>query len=114
MRQINLVGGIVANHRSANLALRVDKPENVYRYIYDWETVASSHDKNVMYLLIHGIVQWGSDRSFPIEVFSIAVQYSRTPGVSVDLSQPPHIPEPDVDAVNEHFARFVSRRKGRK
>src|SRR5438552_3558779 len=104
----------MASHRSTNLELRVDKPDNVYRFIYDWETVQSSHDQNVMYLLIHGIVQWGPDRSFPIEVFSIAVQYSHTPGIDVDVSQPPHIPEADVDSLNNQFSRFVARRKGKK
>lgn len=104
----------MAGHRSTNLELRTDKAENVYRYIYDWTTVQSSHDDSAMYLLMHALVQWGPARDYPINVFSIAMQYSRTPGQEVDVSQPPHIPEDDIDAVIGEFTSFVERRRGRR
>ncbi len=104
----------MANHRSIDLQLRVDKPENVYRFIYDWRVIPSSHDSGVSYLLIHALVQWGSERDYPVNAFSIAVQYSPAPGRSVDVSQPPHILEEDVEQVAAAFQEFMVARKGQR
>lgn len=99
----------MTNHKTIKLELRTEKPNNVYRYVYDWHPVQSSIDANVNYLLLHVQVQWGLNRDYPVDVFSIAMQYSTNAGENVDVSQPPHIPVEDIDRVVEEFSSFVNR-----
>lgn len=96
----------MANHHSIDLELNTDKPGNVYRYIYSWRPILSGHGQNIYYLLLHAIVQWGPDRDQPVKAFSIAMQYSSTPGHNADISQPPHILESDIDLVLKEFEAF--------
>lgn len=101
----------MAPHRTADLELRKDKPDNVYRYLEEWELVPSSHsaDGSISYLLLYGVFQWGSDRALPVKGFSIAVQYGREPGRQVDVSQPPHILVKDSVNLVESLRHFVQR-----
>jgi len=99
------------DHRSISLELRVDKPDNVYRYIYDWRPVPSSHSPDVFYLMLHALIQWND---FPVNAFCLAVQYSATPGVNVDVSQPVHVLEDDVDALTQAWVDFTRQRRGRR
>lgn len=98
-------------HRTIDLELMKDKPDNVYRLIEDWETVPSTHaeGQGIHYLFLAGIFQWGSDRSVPVRACSIAMQYSKDIGKRVDVSQPAHILSGDADRVLAAFQRFVKR-----
>ena len=101
-------------HRSLKLELRVDKPENVYRYIYDWQESECSHGPNARYLFLHALVQWGPNREWPENVFSVAMQYSTSIGQNVDISQPAHLTEEDAVRVLREFSEFVARRAGQR
>lgn len=48
---------IMASHRTIDLELRKDKPDNVYRFIEDWESVPSAHadGQGIHYLFLAGI-----------------------------------------------------------
>ena len=70
-----------------------------------------SHDENAQYLFIHALVQWGTDRDQLENVFTIAIQYSSVLGQNVDVSQPAHICESDVERVMKDFRGFVQKRK---
>lgn len=96
----------------ANLELRIDKPENVYQFIFDWQAQPSAHGKNILYLFLHALVQWGTDRNNPVVVFVIVMQYSPTLGHNVDLTQPAHILEEDAPLILERFEAFVTGRRG--
>ena len=100
----------MAGHRTVNLQLHIDKPDNTYRFIHDWRTVASHHGEDIFYLLIHGIMQWGVDN--PVDAFTIVIQYSTVPGQNVDISQPSHILREDIPNVLEEFRNFVIERLG--
>jgi len=96
-------------HRTVDLELRRDKPDNVCRFVEDWEAIPSAHsdEQGIHYLFLVGIFQWGSDRSLPVRAFSIAMQYSNEIGKRVDVSQPPHILSDDAERVLAAFQRFV-------
>jgi hypothetical protein len=101
----------MASHRTIDLELKKDKPDNVYRFIEDWEAIPSAHAEGqaIYYLFLAGIFQWGSDRSVPVRACSIAMQYSKEIGKRVDISQPAHILSGDVDRVLAAFQQFVKR-----
>jgi hypothetical protein len=99
------------DHKSVNLELRTDKPDNVYRFIYAWHTVKSSHGSDIYYLMIHALVQW---ENVSVDTFCILMQYSNVIGKNVDVSQPAHILEEDIDQVNTQWSSFTSSRKGKK
>ncbi len=99
----------MANHNSINLELRVDKPENVYRYVEDWSAVPSSHADDIFYLILRGVFQWGTNRDTPVQGYSIAMQYSPEAGRNVDVSQPPHILDADAENVQQALSAFISK-----
>lgn len=98
-------------HKTVNLELRVDKPDNVYRYVHGWRPVPSNEAEDVYYLLIHAIVQWEQLTNVR-EVFTIVMQYSRETGRSVDVSQPPHILKEDLHRVMEELHSFIREELG--
>ena len=99
------------SHNRINLQLRTDKPANVWRYVYAMQESLCSHDQATRYLFIHALVQWGADREGMEQVFTIAIQYSTQFGQNVDVSQPAHICETDVERVMSEFSDFVYSRK---
>jgi hypothetical protein len=94
------------------LMRRVDRPDSVYRYIEDWESVASKHGKGIHYLFLYGVFQWGPNRDQPVKAFAIVMQYSDTIGKDVDLGQPAHVLAQDVSVVLPAFTEFVRRLSG--
>lgn len=107
-------GKLQMPHFSVDLELCVDKPENVWRYIYAWQESECSHDFNVRYLFLHALVQWGSDKSHLENVYTIVIQYSTEIGKNVDISQPAHIVEKDVSRVLNEFQKFVETTRSKK
>jgi len=101
-------------HNRINLELRSDKPDNVWRFIYDWEASLCSHDPEARYLFLHALVQWGENREYLEHVFTIAIQYSNQIGRNVDVSQPAHITEQDMPRVLNEFQVFTNRRNGQR
>jgi len=99
-------------HNSINLDLRIDKPDNVWRFIYAWQESRCGHDIQSRYIFLHALVQWDVARSSPENVFTIAIQYSTEEGRNVDVSQPAHILEEDIPRVLEEFQVFVQSRMG--
>ena len=97
-----------------NLRLRADSEDSVYRSIYDWEPVQSSHGEDIFYLLIHAQVQWGKEQKRQEDIFTVMMQYSKIVGRRVALTQPAHILEADVELVQEKWQAFVQRRKGQR
>jgi len=98
-------------HRSVKLELRVDKPENVYRFIYDWKTIPTSYNPNIFYLILHALVQWDNTSE---NTFCVLMQYSTTTGENVDVSEPAHIIEKDLTLFNSAWSDFVQRRIGKR
>lgn len=98
-------------HKLINLELRVDKPDNVYRFIYAWKTITITQDDNSFYLIFHALVNWNGS---PENIFCIAMQRSREIGHQVDVSEPVHIPEEDIDIVNKIWLKFIEERKGKR
>jgi hypothetical protein len=94
-------------HKSVCLELRVDKPDNVYRYIYAWRPVASGHGPEIFYLLLHALLQWNG---VSVDAFCVAMQYSHIPGENVDVSQPVHILEEDLQLFNQAWIDFTGER----
>ena len=97
-----------------NLNLHEAREDSVYRYIHAWEAIPSSHRDGVYYLLLHVDVQWGQAKNRNEEVFTIAMQYSDTPGRNVAASQPAHILVSDVELVQARLAAFVMRAQSKK
>lgn len=100
-------------HNRINLDLRLDKPNNVWRYIFAWRE-STCHNDSIRYLFLHALVQWGEDRQHLETIFSIAIQYSTEIGREVDVSQPAHILEQDLPRVLEEFSAFVRERNGQR
>lgn len=103
--------GVNMDHRSINLELRVDKSENVYRYIYSWRAVPSSHGNDIFYLLLHALVEWNGRAE---NIFCLAMQYSLHIGTNVDVSQPAHVLEQDIQQVSNAWAEFTDNRIGKR
>ena len=97
-----------------NIRLRAGSEGSVYRSIYDWEPVESSHGEDIFYLLVHAQVQWGKEHTRQEDIFTVMMQYSKIPGRRVALTQPAHILEADVDLVQEKWQAFIQRRKGQR
>jgi hypothetical protein len=93
----------------ADLSLRVDKPDNVYRYIEEWEAVPAATGHDIHYLFLYGVFQWDANRGTPVRAFSVVMQYSATLGREVDLTTPAHILEVDAERVWTAFDAFRKR-----
>lgn len=89
-----------------NLDFRVDKPDNTYRYIEEWEAVPSTHGNNIHYLFLYGIFKW---QGRFVRSFAIVVQYGSVLGQNVELQLPPHILAEDAERVWAAFAAFRER-----
>ena len=91
-----------------DLVVGQEKPDNVYDEVYAMEQVPSSHGDDIYYLLVHGKVRWGEDREHPMDAFFIAMQYSKSVGKRVSISQPAHIVDKDMSRVMAALAKFVA------
>lgn len=99
-------------HPTIHLELRVKKPANIYRFIYDWLPVPSSHGDGIFYLMLHARVKWPGGRLKT--VFLVAMQYSAQVGEKVAVGQPAHILEQDLERFSIAWDRFTRKRIGKR
>lgn len=95
-------------HNFINLTPHEDRPNNVYRFIFDWINIPSSQDENSFYLIIHALVNWCDE-----PIFCILMQRSRNIGERIDVTEPVHIPERDIEKVTNAWINFIKERKGK-
>lgn len=96
-------------HHYRNLLLQKEELDNVYQIIYDWINIPVSKKDDAFYLIIYAQVSWSDE-----PIYSILMQRSKDIGQKVDITEPVHIPESDIEIVTTAWNNFIKVRKGKK